>query len=68
MSGQVITLLGNAVANASLWFDKVFEASQGKTFYIATISIVFVMRFLLRPILGSGSGSDKAKEKKGDEK
>lgn len=64
---QIVIIFGN-VANASQeWLTKLFTASGATPFFIACLSVYLAVRFLIKPIMGGGMGSDKSKKKKGGE-
>lgn len=63
----VASFLQSVVSACVTWFNSVFgtTASFGSTaFYLSSIGLVFTIRFLLHPIFGRSSGSDKAGKRK----
>lgn len=68
MDFQQIVFIFTSVANAvQEWVTKLFTASGVTSFFFACLSVLLAVRFLIKPIMGGGLGSDKAKKKKGDD-
>lgn len=62
---NVLSFLTQALAGASDIVMQLITAVEGDVFILAAIAVVFSIRFLLRPL--SGSGSDTARKREGDD-
>lgn len=65
MTLNVLSFLTQALAGASDIVMQLITAIEGEIFILGAVAVVFSIRFLLRPL--SGSGSDTAKKRKGDD-
>ena len=66
----VATFLHSLIQACVSWFNAIFGSSAffGSTaFYISSVGLVLTIRFLLHPIFGRSSGSDKVRKRNSNE-
>lgn len=64
MLDWVIGLFGTSFNAVVGWFDSILGATQIGALYIFCFAMLLVYKFILSPIFGKASGSDRASKKR----
>lgn len=64
MISEIVLFFANAFAGASTFVSQLVTSTGAEVFILSGIAIAFSVRFLLRPLSGSGAGSDSVKKRK----
>ena len=63
MVAEVFDLISSCFSAGVLWLDHIFIKSGFSSVFIGVMSIILLYRFLLSPVFGRSSASDRAKKK-----
>lgn len=61
--GIVLQIINTCIVQAASWFVELLDHSGMTSFYLSMIFLSLLGKFILRPIFGSGSGSDQVRKK-----
>ena len=63
MVSDVFNMISQCFAAGVTWLDHIFIQSGFSSVFIGVMSIILLYRFLLSPVFGRSSSSDRAKKK-----
>lgn len=66
MFSAIVNVVVSGIAACFSWFERLIGSMSGALdFVLAFFAIYVIVRFILKPVLGGGRGSDKAKKSSG---
>ena len=64
MFAQVVNMLSESLVNISGWFVLVLESAGMTVYFLASVFLLLLTRYLLRPLFGRAGSSDTVRRSK----
>lgn len=64
----VFDILNLSITECASWFTALLDGTGMTSFYLSMVFLALLGKFILRPLFGSGRGSDQVKKKSGGER
>lgn len=59
----VFDILNRSITQCATWFTTLLGGTGMTSFYLSMVFLALLGKFILRPLFGSGRGSDQVKKK-----